>query len=95
MQVMPAFRNKRSVWTVPTAPFKEAHFATFPPELVRPCILAGSRVGDTVLDPFGGSLTTAAVALEHGRHAIAHELNESYIDLGQRARLSNFTPGLL
>ena len=62
-----AKRNRRSVWTVATRPYKGAHFATFPPELIEPCILAGSRPGDIVLDPFMGSGTTAAVALQHGR----------------------------
>ncbi len=73
--------NKRSVWTVATAPFKGSHFATFPPELIRPCILAGSRSGDTVLDPFGGSGTTAMVARQEGRNALLVELNEDYLPL--------------
>ena len=59
--------NKRSVWSVPTRPYKGAHFATFPPALIEPCVKAGSRVGDIVLDPFMGSGTTAEVALRHGR----------------------------
>lgn len=71
-------RNRRSVWTVTTKPFKGAHFATFPPDLIEPCILAGSPVGGTVLDPFGGSGTTAGVALKHGRKAILCELNPNY-----------------
>ena len=71
-------RNKRSVWTVTTKPFKGAHFATFPPDLIEPCILAGSPVGGTVLDPFGGSGTTAGVAIKHGRKAILCELNPEY-----------------
>jgi DNA modification methylase len=71
-------RNKRSVWTVATAPYAEAHFATFPPKLIEPCILAGSRAGDVVLDPFGGSGTTAGVALEHGRKAALCELSGEY-----------------
>lgn len=71
-------RNRRSVWTVTTKPFKGAHFATFPPDLIEPCILAGSPVGGTVLDPFGGSGTTAGVALKHGRKAILCELNPEY-----------------
>jgi len=75
-------RNKRTVWTVTTKPYKEAHFATFPPDLIIPCIKAGSRQGDIVLDPFGGSLTTAYVAKELGRKAIMIELNEKYIDMG-------------
>lgn len=73
--------NKKSVWTVATLPYKEAHFATYPPKLIEPCILAGSRPGDTVLDPFGGSGTAAAVALEHGRDAILCELNPDYVEL--------------
>lgn len=72
-------RNRRSVWTVTTKPFKGAHFATFPPDLIEPCILAGSPIGGTVLDPFGGSGTTAGVAIKHGRGAILCELNPSYI----------------
>lgn len=68
-------RNKRSVWTIPTEAYSEAHFATFPTALVRPCIMAGSRIGDTILDPFGGSGTTAAVALEYGRNAVLIDLN--------------------
>jgi DNA modification methylase len=71
-------RNKRSVWTVATRPYKGAHFATFPPALIEPCILAGSRPGDVVLDPFMGSGTTAAVAKQHGRQYIGCELNEDY-----------------
>jgi DNA modification methylase len=76
-----ATRNRRSVWTVATRPYKGAHFATFPPALIEPCILAGSRAGDFVLDPFGGSGTTAGVALKHGRHAMLCELNADYADL--------------
>jgi site-specific DNA-methyltransferase (adenine-specific) len=72
-------RNKRSVWTVPTKPFKGAHFATFPPELIEPCILAGCPEGGVVLDPFGGSGTTAVVANNHYRNAVLIELNRSYI----------------
>ena len=71
-------RNKRSVWTVSTSRYSAAHFATFPPKLIEPCILAGSRPGDTVLDPFGGSGTTAGVAMQHGRKAILCELSEEY-----------------
>lgn len=74
-------RNRRSVWTVTTKPNKLAHFATFPPELITPCILAGSRPGDVVLDPFGGSGTTAAVAKKHGRGYVSIELNPNYADL--------------
>lgn len=92
MAIMPEKRNKRSVWTVPTAPCKEAHFATYPPNLIRPCILAGTRPGDTVLDPFGGSGTTGAVAQEHGRSAILIELEESYLPIIRRR--TGVTPGL-
>lgn len=74
-------RNRRSVWSVPVRPYKGAHFATFPPALIEPCILAGSRVGNVVLDPFMGSGTTAAVARQHGRKYIGCELNEAYGDL--------------
>ena len=80
-------RNKRSVWTVATRPYKGAHFATFPPELIEPCILAGSRPGDIVLDPFMGSGTTAAVALQHGRQYLGCELNPDYGPL-QQERIS-------
>jgi DNA modification methylase len=73
-----AMRNRRSVWTVATRPYKGAHFATFPPALVEPCILAGTRAGDIVLDPFMGSGTTAAVAVESGRSFIGCELNPAY-----------------
>lgn len=74
-------RNKRSVWTVPSQPYRGAHFATFPPELIRPCILAGCPRGGVVLDPFGGSGTTGAVALETGRRALLIELNPDYAAL--------------
>lgn len=76
----PNGRNKRSVWTVATMPYKQAHYATFPEKLIEPCILAGSRPGDIVLDPFGGSGTTARVAAKHQRDAILIELNPSYIE---------------
>ena len=74
-------RNRRSVWTVTTKPYAEAHFATYPPDLIEPCILAGCPKGGTVLDPFGGSGTTAGVALKHGRKAILVELNPVYANL--------------
>ena len=74
-------RNRRSVWTVTTKPYKGAHFATFPPDLIEPCILAGCPEGGTVLDPFGGSGTTAGVAVKHGRQAIICELNPDYAAL--------------
>ena len=75
---VPETRNRRSVWTVTTKPYKGAHFATFPPDLIEPCILAGSREGDIVLDPFMGSGTTAQVAVQHGRQYLGCELNEDY-----------------
>lgn len=74
-------RNKRSVWTVSTKPYKGAHFATFPPDLIEPCILAGCPEGGTVLDPFGGSGTTARVAMRNRRKAILCELNADYAAL--------------
>ena len=74
-------RNKRDVWSIPVKPYKGAHFATFPPALIEPCILAGSRPGDIVLDPFGGSGTTAQVAVQHGRNALLCELNGDYVGL--------------
>lgn len=74
-------RNKRTVWEVATAPYAGAHFATFPPKLIEPCILAGSRAGDMVLDPFNGSGTTGIVALKHDRRYIGVELNPEYVEL--------------
>ncbi len=76
-------RNRRSVWTVSTKPFKGAHFATFPPDLIKPCVLAGCQTGGTVLDPFGGSGTTGEVAAGNGRNAILIELNASYCSLAK------------
>jgi DNA modification methylase len=84
----PAGRNKRSVWEIPTQPYSEAHFATFPEALVVPCVLAGSREGDTVLDPFAGSGTTGKVAVELGREFIGCELNPEYADLAAK-RITN------
>lgn len=107
---MDGFRRKRSVWSIPTRPYRGAHFATFPPALIEPCILAGTSAGGccekclaplvrddgvwvtqckcesavipcTVLDPFGGSGTTAGVAIRHGRRAILCELNPEYVKL--------------
>ena len=79
-----ATRNKRSVWEVATQPFSEAHFATFPPALIEPCILAGCLKGGTVLDPFGGAGTTGLVADRICRNAILIELNPSYADMAER-----------
>lgn len=82
------FANKRSVWSVTTKPYKGAHFATFPTTLIEPCILAGSRERDIVIDPFMGSGTTAQVALQHGRKYIGCELNSEY-EILQQTRLNN------
>ena len=84
----PATRNKRSVWSVTVKPYKEAHFATFPKELIEPCVLAGCPKDGTILDPFGGSGTTAEVAIENGRNALLIELNPEYIELA-KTRISN------
>lgn len=81
-------RNKRSVWRVQSVPYRGAHFATFPPALVRPCILAGSPVGGTVLDPFAGSGTTGAVAITEGRCAELVELSPSYGELARERLLA-------
>jgi DNA modification methylase len=80
----PMFANKKSVWTVTTQPFRDAHFATFPPKLIEPCILAGSREGDTVLDPFNGAGTTGLVSLKHRRNYIGIELNPEYIKISEK-----------
>jgi len=77
-------KNKRSVWTVTTKPYKEAHFATYPPNLIEPCILAGCPKGGTVLDPFGGSGTTALVADRLGRDAVIIELNKEYAKIAEK-----------
>lgn len=77
-------RNKRSVWTVSIQPFKDAHFATFPPKLIEPCILAGAPPGGTVLDPFAGSGTVGAVATEFGRKYVLVDLNPQYCEMAFR-----------
>ena len=89
--INPLGRNKWSVWEVPTVAYKEAHFATFPPDLIRPCILAGSKEGDIVLDPFNGSGTTGEVSIMHNRSYIGCELNPDYVKLTKR-RLSKVQP---
>ena len=71
-------KNKRSVWSVTNKPYKHAHFAVFPPDLIEPCILAGSKEGDIILDPFMGSGTTGMVAKQHNRHYIGCELHDNY-----------------
>lgn len=82
----PLGKNKRSVWTVPVRSFEGAHFAVFPEQLIRPCILAGCPPGGKILDPFAGSGTTGVVAEELGRGAILVELNPVYVAM-QRERL--------
>ena len=89
----PSGRNRRSVWTVATQPFKEDHFAVFPPNLIKPMILAGCPTGGVVLDPFVGSGTTAIVARELGRRFIGIELNPEYADMASR-RVGHTTPSL-
>lgn len=84
-------RNKRSVWTVTTQPFADAHFATFPPALIEPCILAGCPEGGTVLDPFFGAGTTGLVADRHKRSCIGIELNQDYAQMAER-RIRNDAP---
>lgn len=90
--VDPAGRNKRSVWTVPTRPYKGAHYATFPPDLIKPMILAGCPAGGIVLDPFVGSGTTVMVATELGRRGIGLDLNMKYLDVNARERLASVQP---
>lgn len=87
-------RNKRSVWTVTTKPFRGAHFATFPKDLIEPCVLAGCPVGGTVFDPFTGSGTTAIVAMNHGRNFIGTELNPEYIKIAE-SRIADEVPTTL
>lgn len=87
-----ATRNKRDVWTIASTPYPEAHFATFPPDLIKPCILAGSAPGDTVLDPFSGSGTTAMVAKHLGRRAVGIELNPAYNTLAAKRLQQDVLP---
>lgn len=87
----PDYRNKRTVWTVATRPYPEAHFATFPKELIEPCIVAGSPKGGRILDPFCGSGTTGVVALERNREFLGIELNPEYIKLAEK-RMKEITP---
>jgi DNA modification methylase len=84
-------RNARSVWTIATQPFREAHFATFPPDLAERCIKAGCPVGGTVLDPFGGAGTTGLVADRLQRSAILIELNPVYASMAKK-RLEGDAP---
>ena len=85
------FRNRRSVWSITTKPYKEAHFATFPEEIPRTCILAGSKKGDTILDPFSGAGTTGVVAGKLGRKYTGIELNPQYTKLAED-RINNVQP---
>lgn len=91
----PVGRNRRTVWAISTKPFPEAHFATFPPEIPRTCILAGSRPGDVVLDPFHGSGTTMQVALELGRQYVGCDLNPEYVAMSMRTRLKGLQLSLI
>jgi DNA modification methylase len=84
-------RNKRSVWTIPTKPFRGAHFAVMPEALAKPCVLAGSKPNDVILDPFAGSGTVGVVALKHNRNFIGIELNPTYAEIA-RERLANCAP---
>jgi len=77
-------RNRRSVWTINTKPFRQAHFAVMPEALAEPCILAGSKSGDLILDPFTGAGTTAVVALRHNRNFTGIELNADYANIAQQ-----------
>ena len=86
-------RNRRSVWTITTQPFKEAHFAVFPPDLIKPMVLAGCPEGGIILDPFMGSGTAAVVARSLGRHFVGIELNEKYKQMAER-RVAETTPSL-
>jgi len=81
---MTTHRNKRDVWKIPTRSFPGAHFATFPPDLIRPCILAGSRPGGIVIDPFFGAGTTGLVAVEEERGYIGIDLNPEYVLLAEQ-----------
>lgn len=91
--VLSGLRNKRDVWSVNPMPYADAHFATFPPDLIKPCILAGCQAGGVVLDPFAGSGTTGQVALELGRKAVLIELNPDYVKLIEQR--TNVTPGFV
>jgi len=87
-----AKRNKRTVWNIATEPYAEAHFAVFPSEIPRLCIVAGSRPGDTVLDPFHGAGTTAMVAKNLGRVYIGAEINEDYIKMSTKRLAQDILP---
>jgi len=84
-------RNRRSVWSIATHPFPGAHFATSPPALVEPCILAGCPAGGCVLDPFSGAGTVGMVALRHGRNFVGVEINPEYVEMA-RSRIDSDAP---
>jgi len=84
-------RNRRTVWTISTQPFPGAHFAVFPRALVEPCILAGSRLGDLVLDPFAGAGTVGVVCRKHSRRFVGIEINPEYAAMA-RGRLGGYKP---
>ena len=84
-------RNKRSVWWVATRPYPDAHFAVYPPDLIRPCVLAGCPPDGIVLDPFFGAGTTGLVAKQEGRHYIGIELNPGYVEMAE-ARIQSECP---
>ena len=88
------FRNRRSVWHVNTRPFSGAHFATFPPELIRPCIQASTKPGDFVLDPFFGAGTVGLVCQEENRQYIGIELNPDYVSIAAE-RLTGKDSGVI
>jgi site-specific DNA-methyltransferase (adenine-specific) len=89
----PNGRNKRTVWSVPLGKFREAHFAVFPPKLIKPCILAGCPKGGVVLDPFFGAGTVGLVATELGRRYVGVELNKEYVKIAEK-RLASIQPAL-
>lgn len=89
------YRNKRDVWTIPTQPFSEAHFATFPKDLIRPCIRAGCPANGIVIDPFMGSGTTACVCIEENRNYLGIELNHKYIKIAENRIGSTERAGLI
>jgi DNA modification methylase len=90
MKYLTEGKNKRNVWTVTTKPFKGAHFATFPEDLIKPCILAGCPEGGVVLDPFAGAGTTGIVAKANNRQAVLIELNPEYINIAEKRELDVF-----
>lgn len=90
-----SLRNRRGVWSVNTSSFKGAHFATFPQELIRPCVLAGTRRGDVVLDPFGGSGTTAMVAMHESRRSVLCELNPEYSEMAEHRITQEFSQAIM